>query len=57
MMADLAGELGMDWARPASARAIFEELVGEVPAFAGMAYRRLAMEPGIPLLEEVPHVG
>jgi len=57
MMADLAGELGMDWGRPPSSRAIFEELVGEVPAFAGMAYRRLEVEPGMPALEEVPHVG
>ncbi|MCG6963769.1 MAG: (2Fe-2S)-binding protein [Acidobacteria bacterium] len=40
-------------------RAMFEELAAEVPAFAGMTYRRLAGEPGVPALgfEEVAHVG
>ncbi len=38
-------------------RHVFETLAAEVPAFAGMTYRRLASEPGIPALEEVPHVG
>jgi NADH-quinone oxidoreductase subunit G len=36
---------------------IFERLVANMPAFAGMTYGRLAFEPGIQLLEEVPNVG
>ncbi len=40
-----------------SPRRLFEELVGEVPAFAGMTYGRLRSEPGVPVVEEVPHVG
>jgi NADH dehydrogenase/NADH:ubiquinone oxidoreductase subunit G len=53
----LAVELGVETEPVASARAVFEELVAEVPAFAGMSYRRLEVEPGLPVLEEVPHVG
>ncbi len=44
--------------RPAvRAREVFEELAAEVPAFAGMTWRRLELEPGVPVLEEVAHVG
>lgn len=42
---------------PTSARRLFEEMVAEVPAFAGLTYRRLTTEPGIPVLEEVADVG
>jgi len=38
-------------------RSVFEALAAEIPAFAGMTYRRLETEPGIPALEEVHHVG
>ena len=38
-------------------RQVFEAVAAEVPAFAGMTYRRLANEPGIRALEEVVHVG
>jgi NADH dehydrogenase/NADH:ubiquinone oxidoreductase subunit G len=39
-------------------RTIFERLVGEIPAFAGVTYRRLAVEPGVQVLdEEVADVG
>ncbi len=44
--------------RAITPRMVFEELVTEVPAFAGMTYPRLASESGVPvLLEEVPNVG
>lgn len=36
---------------------VFAELAAEAPAFAGMSYRRLAQDSGIPALEEVSHVG
>jgi NADH-quinone oxidoreductase subunit G len=38
-------------------RRLFEELASYAPAFAGMTYARLRSEPGIPVVEEVPHVG
>jgi len=39
-------------------RTIFERLVAEIPAFAGVTYRRLAIEPGVPVLEgEATDVG
>ena len=50
-------ELGVTGLDADSPRGLFEQLAGEVPAFAGMTYRRLRTEPGIPVLEEVPHVG
>jgi len=53
----LAVATGDDDSPVNSPRSVFEQLVGEVPAFAGMTYRRLVKEPGIPTLEEVPHVG
>ncbi len=53
----IGAELGAVSPGTPSPRSVFEELVGEVPAFAGMTYGRLAVEPGIPVLEEVPHVG
>ena len=53
----LAVELGVEEDRRVSPRTVLEDLVAEVPAFAGMSHRRLATEPGIPLLEEVGHVG
>ncbi len=48
------GMAGGPFIRP---QQIFEELAAEVPAFAGITYRRLANEPGVPVLEEVAHVG
>ncbi len=55
----LAARLGLEIDPGLSPRALFEELAAEVPAFAGMTYRRLAGEPGVPALglEEVAHVG
>lgn len=50
------GALDADDREP-SPRRLFEELAASVPAFAGMTYRRLQAEPGIPLLEEASHVG
>jgi len=38
-------------------RRLFEELAAASPAFANMTYARLRTEPGIPVVEEVPHVG
>jgi len=35
---------------------IFRELAATAPAFAGMSYRRLGQESGVPALEEVSHV-
>ncbi|MCP4897676.1 MAG: molybdopterin-dependent oxidoreductase, partial [bacterium] len=40
-----------------SPRDVFLQLAAEVPVFAGMTYGRLAFEPGIQVLEEVPNVG
>jgi NADH-quinone oxidoreductase subunit G len=40
-----------------SPRRLFEELAAAAPAFASMTYDRLRTEPGIPVVEEVPHVG
>ena len=57
ILALLGAKIGTSPAGTPSPRSIFEELVSEIPAFAGMTYRRLAVEPGIPVLEEVPHVG
>ncbi len=54
LMARLFGMEGGPFTRP---QQIFEELAAEVPAFAGITYRRLANEPGVPVLEEVAHVG
>jgi NADH-quinone oxidoreductase subunit G len=53
----LAVQLGIEKEGPVIPRAIFEELVTEVRAFAGMTYRRLASESGIPVDEEVANVG
>ncbi len=55
----LGRALGADSGLPAprSPRQVFEELSAQVPGFAGMTYRRLAGEPGIPVLEEVADVG
>lgn len=36
---------------------VFHELAAEAPAFAGMSYRRLSQDSGLPALEEVSHVG
>jgi NADH-quinone oxidoreductase subunit G len=49
--------LGVEKEGPIVPRAIFEELVTEVRAYAGMTYRRLASESGIPVDEEVANVG
>lgn len=53
----LGAALGAPATTELSPRAVFEQLAAEVPAFAGMTYGRLRTEPGIPVLEEVPHVG
>ncbi len=53
----LAVRAGVSDSAAIRARTVFEELAGEVPAFAGMTWKRLQVEPGIPTLEEVPHVG
>lgn len=55
ILADLAEAVNADIAesRP---RALFELAAAEIPAFAGMSYRRLMTEPGIPVSEEVPDV-
>ena len=53
----LAFRTGLTAEPAVRARTVFEELVAEVPAFAGMTWRRLQVEPGVPALEEVPHVG
>lgn len=52
-----ATSLGLADEPASNARTVFEELAAKVPAFAGMTWRRLQMEPGVPVLEEVPHVG
>ncbi len=52
-----AAERGLAERPAVRARAVFEELAAEVPAFAGMTWRRLDVEPGVPVLEEVAHVG
>ncbi len=52
-----ATSLGLVDEPASNARIVFEELAAKVPAFAGMTWRRLQMEPGVPVLEEVPHVG
>ncbi len=57
VLVDLGTRLGAPLTHLDGARAIFEDMAAEIPAFAGMAYRRLATEPGIPVLEEVSHVG
>ena len=56
VLAELAVAVGapVTEARP---RALFELAAAEIPAFAGMTYRRLITEPGIPVREEVPDVG
>jgi len=53
----LGAALGAGTDPAATPRALFEAMTAEVPAFAGMTFRRLSVEPGIPVLEEVPHVG
>ncbi len=54
----LAVRLGLEERHAAGAREVFEAMVAEVPAFAGMTWRRLEREPsGIPALEEVADVG
>jgi len=50
-------QLGVKIPSPLAPRTFFEAMAAEVPAFAGMTYRRLGTEPGIPVLEEVAHVG
>jgi NADH-quinone oxidoreductase subunit G len=57
ILALLLGRIKPDRTMPVSPRAVFKELAEEVPAFAGMTYHRLAVEPGVPVLEEVPDVG
>ncbi len=56
ILALLAARLGIRQELSTTVRAVFQELVSEVGAFAGMTYGRLAVEPGIPVLEEVPDV-
>jgi predicted molibdopterin-dependent oxidoreductase YjgC len=53
----LAAALGLELSPKATHRELFDAMAAEVPAFAGMTFRRLSPEPGIPILEEVPHVG
>jgi len=54
----LAGrQLGVEVPTPLTPRTFFEAMAAEVPPFAAMTWRRLATEPGIPVLEEVAHVG
>ena len=57
ILVELGSHLGVPLSHLDRPRAIFEDMTAEIPAFAGMAYRRLATEPGIPVLEEVNHVG
>jgi anaerobic selenocysteine-containing dehydrogenase len=52
----VAVQLGLERDAHPTAREIFLELAAEVPAFAGMTYRRLEGEAGLPVLEEAPHV-
>jgi len=52
----LAVEMGLDRPARPTAREIFQEVAAEVPAFAGMTYKRLDGEAGLPVLEEAPHV-
>lgn len=53
----LTRSLDPEFELPSSPREVFKQLAEEVPAFAGMTYARLAFEPGIEVLEEVPNVG
>jgi NADH dehydrogenase/NADH:ubiquinone oxidoreductase subunit G len=57
ILVDVGVALGLPLDHLDSPRAVFEDMAAEIPAFAGMAYRRLAKEPGVPILEEVSHVG
>jgi len=56
ILSDIAAnmDLGMQHQSPED---VFRALAAEVPAFAGMSYRRLRQESGLPVLEEVSHVG
>ncbi|MCD4749311.1 MAG: (2Fe-2S)-binding protein [Thermoanaerobaculales bacterium] len=56
-LTDLAVRLDLPLENCISPRRVFEEIVQEIPAFAGMTYRRLSSEPGIPILKDIPHVG
>ncbi len=53
----LAVAMGVEEERPVSPRTLFDRLAAEVAAFSEMHYRRLAAEPGVSVLEEVPDVG
>ncbi len=53
----LAVVLGLRDERATSSREVFAALAEEVPAFGGMDYYRLATEPGLAVMGEVPHVG
>jgi len=53
----LSVQLGLEKERTVRPQTVFSELAEQVPAFAGMTYRRLANESGIPVLEEDEHVG
>ena len=57
VLALLGAALGAGTDPASTPRALFESMAAEVPAFAGMTFRRLSVEPGIPVLEEVPNVG
>jgi len=57
VLALLGAALGAGTDPAATPRALFETMAAEVPAFAGMTFRRLSVEPGIPVLEEVSNVG
>jgi predicted molibdopterin-dependent oxidoreductase YjgC len=57
ILALAARQLELTVATPLAPRTFFEEMAAEVPPFAGMTWRRLTTEPGIPVLEEVGHVG
>jgi predicted molibdopterin-dependent oxidoreductase YjgC len=54
---DLAVALGIEEERTVSPRTLFDQLAAEIKAFSDMSHRRLASEPGVPVLEEVPDVG
>jgi len=52
----LAASMGLESQSTTTVRTIFENLVTEVPAFAGMTYKRMKGSQGLPVLEEAPHV-
>ncbi len=53
----LAVALGLHDERATSPREVFTALAEHVPAFGGMDYYRLATDPGLAVMGEVPHVG